>query len=625
MKIKLEVVQRDNDLLQQEVQLLKRMTQNSQPKTEQDNLISWVSDELKILDLTAHLKDLTKQNHKLSNENENLESTLLLRSRNLEDLNKENQNLKASIAGLQVQLDETRVVLAKYESQDKIRQLENDEQVEVLKRFLISSANETFELKNLLTQQEDDISQERSKSDFFRLLLEKMAEREDTSDSLILELKNQQLLSFTELSQVIQQSRSFIQSMTNFENMVSQRFDGFSRRIQVCHETMNDIHAATSLNSNSRMIEVALPSSEFRAEQFPEAKDKASSVRSNSESGFERVSAEYAKNYAQNSKVFAFMENECTRLKALCDHLRGMNNKVNIELKRAMLSENRCKSLEQKVRLLTQSEQSLVGKCARLESMLKKKNEELLSYLRNQDERENSKLCSLQAEVDGLKQQLEELESSRKYLVESNNKLKLRGEEIQLLLENERKLWSHQIQNSQNETMVSRRLLSDKDLEMSALKNKVEELNTLLHEKDLKLSLTSEEFKSQESALNQKIKELTVEIEDKSRKLEVSMGEVSRTKSKLLEIDSKLLAVNEDYSKLLISQSQKDEKNLSLSKDLEDRQRQLDSAAENFRRLQEEYKAKIVELQEVERQFNFINDSFQSEQKLKLELENSMR
>ena len=50
LKVKLEVVQRDNELLQQEISLLKRINDSASKEADQETILSWMSDELKILD-----------------------------------------------------------------------------------------------------------------------------------------------------------------------------------------------------------------------------------------------------------------------------------------------------------------------------------------------------------------------------------------------------------------------------------------------------------------------------------------------------------------------------------------------------------------------------------------------
>jgi hypothetical protein len=344
-----------------------------------------------------------------------------------------------------------------------------------------------------------------------------------------------------------------------------------------------------------------------------------------SEKRLEELSVNYAKNFAQNSKIFAFFESEVYRLKSLCDYLKGLNNKMNHDLKHAMIMDTKNRSLEYKVKLLTGNEKKLVGKLQELDNSLKGKNEEFLLLLKQHQQSDLIKTNGLEKELDEMKSKYHSLEiTSNQYLLLTKD-LQKKLTDVSFSSEKEKKLLQNKYDLNNNEILIFQRQLHEKDYEIKGLKDALSELRQSISSLELTNSMLQQEVSSSSESSFRKISDYKNEIIEKNKMIEELSKEVTLSKTRLMDIESSILIKNEENSQMLLKTTEKDDKIHLLMKTIDQQTKQLSQLSEMNNKLKEEMKEKNHYLMEVKESLEKLNRNYENELTSKYEIENNLR
>lgn len=668
-KIRLDTLVRENSVLLQELQVLKSGAEKSSIELGYDPNSAKLSEELKVIELTANLKDSTKLNQKLSLELESAQHEINLKIRNLDELQNENARLREVLSDAKGQINNMRISDANFKTSNKLRQLDQDEEFELLKRDFQISLEKQQNLEESLKVREQELMDERVKNRSIQLLLQKFGEKEETNDILINELKR----NLEEVTIELTLARSNASQQSSVEDMKSVLFAAFQHQFEKLHSLelaqFRPAHEKLSrMSSCLRSCQQSLIKIQKNKLLQPECNhqgfddeiqrltadvlywkgrcelmqsraqnpvtvasaenDDAHSLKSMlvaSEKKLEQMSAEYARNFAQNTKVFAYLESECLRLKALCDHLRSVNGKINAELRKAMVHQIKNRGYEHRIKMLLNNETVLMEKCRGLENSLRVKNDSFLQTLRVQQEGEQVKSIALESELEQLKKKCGDLEHVIGNLQSANNELTKKANDAVFQLENEKKIYLNKLELAQNESLVLARKFAEKEIDLKSLKDKLVEQNVKLSQCDVKMSLLTEELQISEETSSRTISDLKTELIEKAKKLESISFDLQKVKSKLLESETLVMTQNEEYSQLLLHAREKDEKLSQLSKNLDGLTKQNMAYLEENGKLKNELNSKLFLLTDLTSQVDNLSSALNSTSHSKQDLEDLLR
>jgi chromosome segregation ATPase len=658
-KMRLDGTVRDNALLHQEVEFLK-----SAHGSQSDDVSSRLSEELKAIESTAAMRENSKTIHKLSKDVESLQLLLTQKSRLIEELTSEKESLSIALSSSRDELNRLRLSDAKYQAVNKLKQLDRDEELEMLKAELLIQKSKLSVLEDTYHMKEDELSNEKVMNHSLQMLLQKLSEKEETNEFLIKELKRtntdlcDEKLGVFPIETVAVELQTMLMEASDSWNtslqMQDEKCAGFLVRINNCFQNLNHLgQVLRRLPSRVRKfdehtdppmklqflqdevqklrndnVELRKRSEHFESKFLAAEVDDSQTLKSMllvSEKKLEQMSAEYAKNFAQNSKVFAFLESECLRLRNLCDHLRGVNGKLTSEMKKATLYQIKNKGCEQKIRMLIQNEAILLEKCSSLEYSLKQSNDDFLKRLRDTQEKDLIQFRLVENETETSRQKVIDLEQSCASLHTANTDLNRRLAESSFQFENEKKILKNKLELAVNESLVYSRRCSEYDIEIKSLRDKVDEQNLTIAQFEIQTSLISEEAHANELNFTRTTTDLKLELQDKSRKIETLSSEVQKSRMKLLEAETGVMRVNEEYSNILLKSSEKDDKISQLTKAVDQNLKQTAILTEENLKLRSDNMSRSHQLQELTKQVENLTVTYNSALLMNREFEDSAR
>jgi chromosome segregation ATPase len=292
----------------------------------------------------------------------------------------------------------------------------------------------------------------------------------------------------------------------------------------------------------------------------------------------EFLSSDRARSFALSSRVIAYLESECIRLKSLCDHYRSSNTK---------LSNDFCEM------------QNLLGDSSEIEYKYQRslQNEQLLILkLQSADEALNSKSCEMRELVERLttaERRLVNLdesnfaESNKKYdeLLLSYNKLDTEYKKCQDSLKLKCVQFDEDVGTLRAETCqmensfkIAQNKLKESDLENSNLKFKISELESIQADLEMRISLADEQFRANSAIHERVVKDLKIEIERKSLETTNLQRDIESFKAQLLLIESQCAHSGQQFSKNLLKLSEEIDENRSIREKLDEKTLLLDNA-----------------------------------------------
>eukprot|EP00981_Chlorochromonas_danica_P006215 scaffold1307_cov166-Ochromonas_danica.AAC.37 len=308
--------------------------------------------------------------------------------------------------------------------------------------------------------------------------------------------------------------------------------------------TIQDLeHQLLSLRNANKKV-----SSNISAVEVSDLKARLCAV----EGRAEKAAAEHAKHYAQHVRVIAYLESECSRLRGLGDHFRGVNVKLMNDLKKVKLEALKCRGLEHRVTILVENEKSLQSKLQQIEKSLIDKNEEIIHLIREKEAEEMEKLRKYEEEISECHEQIGQL--SRQLQDASKNYDQL--VEKQRLVEHEAKVEIHQlklqIDHLEHDNTLQLRHSEELDFELKAAREELRQRDLLLSQNEMKLGLLTQESTTSIENYERMVKELSAELEEKLGKIQTLDQAVVTMRTKMVDMEASLLTRDEELTTKLI-------------------------------------------------------------------------
>eukprot|EP01038_Epipyxis_sp_PR26KG_P008401 gene8401-11359_t len=320
------------------------------------------------------------------------------------------------------------------------------------------------------------------------------------------------------------------------------------------------------------------------------------------------MSTEGAKSFARSTRTIAFLEGECTRLKTLIDHFRIINMKLTNDLKISNNNSMKCAAYEHRIKFVLEDNSSLKEQITSFESLLAKKESELLVLLSQQRDHEGINIDRYEIELQKINDKLKISQDTLITTKRESKSIQDAQEHTNSLLKSELNNLSEKSKLLEKDLQYKTDLLSTVESEFYALKGLYNDKENLYVSSVNKVLLLESELNSNKDQNSYKIIELTSENQEKTNRIKVLESNVFALKSKVSELENSFIQRDEELAVKLLKRASVEDENRSLRSQVDDLHSQLSSIRLKYEDALDKWNNLTLEYDSIKNQYNTLNN-----------------